>query len=393
MVKRQPYKKYSVIALLTILMPGIVLGWWETWPYNDHQAITSKAIDIAAQRWQEMASEINNFRDEMKQGSHDEDYGSDTLYGSSSDYSAYNPLVPDAYWLTAQLHLNALQWIRAWQNPYSWDVALSLYGSNPGAAYLALGHVLHNLEDLFVPAHSFLGPHGSGTGGLVYNHSWPLYFDNFEQYCEVTSNELNRSDPNRIPDNILSPESLMVLASIFATTDQESLNYYPNQYFAQPDSAGDWGKYRPYPYQGYPCGNDNIDNDIANAWSLFIVPRCVEYTAAVIRLFYVQFHTGLNEETSSIRSEIQLKGICPDPFTGQTGICYSVTVRKEVCLRIIDASGRTLKIIDYGLKEPSEYQTIWDGKNSKGKVLPAGIYFCVLTINGKSVSRQIVKFR
>jgi hypothetical protein len=376
--------------ILIIIFPGIIFAWWETWPYTDHQSITSKAIDIAAQRWQEMASEINSFRDQLKQGSHDEDYGSDTLYGSSSDYSAYNPSVPGAYWLTAQLPLNALQWIRAWQNPYSWDVAISLYGSNQSAAYLALGHVLHNLEDLFVPAHSFLGPHGLGTSGLVYNHSWPLYFDNFEQYCEVTSNELNRSDLNRIPEIITAPESLMVQAAIFSTTDQESLNYFPNQYYAQPDSAGDWGKYRPYPYQGYPCGNDNIDNDLANDWSLFLVPNCVEYTAGMIRFFYIQFHTAIKEVVS--HSNITLQEIRSNPFTTEVEINYSLAETGGVNLRIIDHLGRTVKILDRGIKEPGEYRVIWDGKNSKRKLLPAGTYFCVLSINGLSVSQQIVKF-
>ncbi len=394
MLKRQQaYKKYSVILILTLLLPRILMGWWEIWPYNDHQAITSKAIDIAAERWQEMASEITNYRDEMKQGSHDEDFGSDTLYGSSSDYSGYNPLIPEAYWPTAQLHLNALQWIRAWQNPYSWDVAINLYGSNMSAAYLALGHVLHNIEDLFVPAHSFLAPHGLGTGGLVYNHTWPLYFDNLEQYCEVTDNELNRAGPNLIPDNILTPESLMIFSSWFAITDSESLNYYPNQYYAQPDSAGDWGKYRPYPYQGYPSGIDNIDNDIANDWSLFIVPRCVEYTAAMIRLFYIQHHTRIKEENKLVTANIDINLIHPIPFTNKTQINYTISKKNFVVLHIIDGLGRTVQILDRGIKEPGEYQKVWDGRNSNGKNVSNGIYFCVLSLEGQSISKRIDKLR
>lgn len=375
--------------IVIFLLPNIALSWWEFWPYNDHQAITSKAIDITAQRWPEMANEIINYRDQMKQGSHDEDYGSDTLYGNSSDYSAYSPLIADAYLPIAQLHLNALEWIRAWQNPYSWDVALALYGSNQSAAYLALGHVLHNLQDLFVPAHSFLGPHGLGTGGLVYNHSWPLYFDNFEQYCEVTANELNRADPNLIPEGISSPESLMVEAAILATTDQESLTYYPNQYYAPPDSAGDWGKYRPYPFQGYPCGIDNITNDIANAWSLFLVPKCVEYTAGMIRLFYCQFNTGLKPTTNN--SQIIVDRIGPNPFSHSIEIYYSIVQPKEINLKIVDKIGRTVKILTHGLKEPGEYQVSWDGTNSRGQLLAKGIYFLIFSSNSQSAIQKIVK--
>jgi predicted CopG family antitoxin len=378
-----------LIGLLIILFPISVFGWWEIWPYNDHQAITSKAIDIAGERWPEMAEEINNYRDEMKQGSHDEDFGSDTLYGNSSDYSAYSPTLPQAYWPLARLHLNALEWIRAWQNPYSWDRAVSWYGSNQSAAYLALGHVLHNLQDLFVPAHSFVAPHGLGTGGLVYNHSWPFYFDNFEQYCEVTANELNRSDPNRIPEVLSAPESLMVQAAIFATQDQESLNYFPNQYYAPPDSVGDWGKYRPYPYQGYPSGIDNITNDIANAWSLFLVPRCVEYTAGMIRLFYCQFHTALKDESKKFNTKYL--SISNNPFNRYLKIKYSVSSGSEVYLRIIDKTGRRVKVLDKGFKEPKEYEIIWDGTNTKGELVAPGIYFALLSINNQSISKQIIK--
>ena len=270
-------------------------------------------------------------------------------------------------------------------------MAISLYGSNQSAAYLALGHVLHNVEDLFVPAHSFLGPHGLGTSGLVYNHSWPLYFDNFEQYCEVTSNELNHSDPNRIPEIVAAPESLMVQSAVFSTTDQESLSYFPSQYYASPDSAADWGKYRPYPYQDYPCGNDNIDNNLANNWSLFLVPRCVEYAAGMIRFFYIQFHTSIKEEVK--QSQIRLTSIRSNPFTYQIEINYSLAKTGGANLRIIDLLGRTVKILDRGVKEPGEYQVIWDGKNSKGKNLPAGTYFCVLSINGQSISQKIIKSR
>jgi len=228
--------------ILVALLPALAFGWWTWGPYPEHEDLTNKAVDIAILRWPEMTDELNPYRDQIMQGSHDEDFGEDTLYGASTDYSGYNPQVPGAWWPTAQLPLNALQWIRAWQNPYSWDAALTLYGTHPAEAYLALGHVVHNLEDLFVPAHSFIAPHGSGTSGLVENHSWPLYFDNFEQYDEVTANELGRADPNRIPEDVFEPESLMRRAAVFATTDQESLNYYPNQYYTAPDAPGDWGK-------------------------------------------------------------------------------------------------------------------------------------------------------
>jgi hypothetical protein len=357
--------KTRALALLSFLLgfSTPVQAWWTFWPYTEHEDLTDRAIDIAIQRWPEMTAEVEAYRDEIVQGSHDEDFGEDTLYGSSSDYSGYSLAVPGAWWPTAQLPLNALQWIRAWQNPYSWDLALLRHGSNLSQAYLTLGHVIHNLEDLFVPAHSHISPHGLGTSGLVENHSWPLYFDNFEQYCEVTANELNRSDPNRIPDARQSPETLMIQASLFATADQESLAYYPSHYFAPPDNPGGWGRYRPYPYQGYPCGQDRIDNNLANAWSLFIVPRCVEHTAALIRLFFELTHTALEETT--VRSS-RRPGPAPMIFRSALPI---PAVSRAGAIRIADVRGRVVRSLT-----PSA-GTNWDGTDQNGRDLPAGRYF------------------
>jgi hypothetical protein len=81
-------------------------------------------------------------------------------------------------------------------------------------------------------------------------------------------------------------ERSVELAACFTYRDRPSLGYIPSEYYAIPDAAGDWGKYIPYPYRGYPSGYDNVDNAIANAWSNVLVPRCCEFGAALIVLFY-----------------------------------------------------------------------------------------------------------
>ncbi|MEO0082278.1 MAG: hypothetical protein ABIL25_08310 [candidate division WOR-3 bacterium] len=271
---------------LLLLSTGITLGWWDTWPYLEHQDMLGRSIEICAVRYPEMASEIQAFRDEMLSGTHDEDYDEDEVNGSYCDYSGYCVAVPGAWWPTARRHLNAIQWVHDTQNPNNWAAAVAAYNFNRADAYYMLGHIIHNLQDLFVPAHAHISPHGAGTSGLVENHSWPLYFDNFEQYCEVTSNELNRARPDRIPEAML--DTLMVRAAAFAATDVESVGFKPSQYYAPPDAPGGWGRYRPYPSGGYPCGNDRISNSLANSWSLWIVPACCEYAAAAIRTFWLE---------------------------------------------------------------------------------------------------------
>jgi hypothetical protein len=376
----------QLLTALGILFAGPAFGWWTFGPYTEHEDLTGKAIDIALARWPEMTSELEQYRSDIVDGSHNEDFDEDGYNGAYVDYSGYSAARPDAYWPTATRPLNALEWTRDAYNPYCWDSALVYQGRNPGLAYLALGHILHNLEDLFVPAHSFIGPHGSGTSGLVENHSWPLYFDNFEQYDEVTENELGRADPNRIPEQRFSPETLMVRAAVFATSDQESLGYYPSQYFAPPDFRGDWGKYRPYPSGGYPCGNDRIDNDLANTWSLFIVPRCVEHCAGLIRTFFELTHTGVN---ASEPAPVLTASPTVEPSLFRAGTSIRVTSRAAFRdIVILDAAGRRVN----RLPNPGAVNSVtWNGCDQAGSPVPPGTYFVVLAAPGGATVRRVVR--
>lgn len=348
--------------LLLLLLPCLALGWWDFWPYTEHQDLTDKSVDIAIERWPGMADELERYRGELRQGSHDEDFGQDTLYGSSADYSAYSIHLPGAWWPTARLPLNALQWVRAPENPFSWDRALAQYPSDPAAAWLAVGHVLHNLQDLFVPAHAFVAPHGPGTGGLVRNHSWPLYFDNFEQWCEVSANELGRARPERVPTGLAAVESLLVRAARFAATDQDSLDYYPSLFHAPPDSVGGWGRYRPYPSGSYPCGEDRIDNNLANAWSLFIVPACVEHGAGLIRHFHELNQVGTREQPASLPPAAGC-AVIPNPSRGPVRI---VGLPADRPLEVFDTSGRTVRRLGTAMR--------WDGCDNSGRPVPPGVY-------------------
>jgi len=286
----------AVLALL-IALAGTAYGWWDMWPYYEHQDLLSRSIDICAERYPDMAAEIRSYRSQMLSGVHDEDFDSDEVNGSYSDYSGYCVAVPGAWWPTARRQLNAIEWVHDAQNPNNWTAAISAYPARRADAYYMLGHILHNLQDLFVPAHAHISPHGLGTGGLVENHSWPGYFDNFEQFCEVTTNELNRARPDRIPEAPL--DTLMIRAATFASTDVETAGFLPSLYYAPPDQPGAWGRYRPFPSGGYPCGRDRIDNPIANSWSLWIVPACCEVTAAAIRAFYLECNPVGKAETTS----------------------------------------------------------------------------------------------
>lgn len=356
------------IALLVLVaLAGTAAGWWDMWPYYEHQGLLGRTIDICAERYPDMAAELAGCRSQLLAGVHDEDFDSDEVNGSYSDYSGYCVAVPETWWPTARRQLNAIQWVHDAGNPNNWPAAVLAYPSHRADAYYMLGHILHNLQDLFVPAHAHISPHGLGTSGLVENHSWPAYFDNFEQYCEVTANELNRARADRIPEASL--DTLMVRAATFAATDVESAGFLPSLYYAPPDQPGGWGRYRPYPSGGYPCGRDRIDNNLANSWSLWVVPACCEITAASIRAFYLECNPTGN---AAAHPTAVLTLAVPSPVRPGATLLSSP---QPVAVQLVAADGRIAASLS--------------GRTIRCPALPAGTYL----LRTRSFSRPVVVAR
>ncbi|MCK4353546.1 T9SS type A sorting domain-containing protein, partial [candidate division WOR-3 bacterium] len=60
----------------------------------------------------------------------------------------------------------------------------------------------------------------------------------------------------------------------------------------------------------------------------------------------------------------------PNPFCGKTVIRYSLPENRKVSLKIYDVTGRLVKTLIDGDREPGIYTAKWDAKN-----MPSGIYF------------------
>ena len=68
-----------------------------------------------------------------------------------------------------------------------------------------------------------------------------------------------------------------------------------------------------------------------------------------------------------------------NPFSQKTVISYQLPVKSKVSLGIYDVSGRVVKTLVNGNKEPGYYTANWDAQG-----LPAGIYFAKFCAKGTS---------
>ncbi|MDI6840106.1 MAG: FlgD immunoglobulin-like domain containing protein, partial [bacterium] len=65
----------------------------------------------------------------------------------------------------------------------------------------------------------------------------------------------------------------------------------------------------------------------------------------------------------------------PNPFNKSSIISYQLPVKCYVSLKIYDCAGRLIRSLVNEEKKPGYYSIKWDGKDSSGNRLAAGIYF------------------
>ncbi len=84
---------------------------------------------------------------------------------------------------------------------------------------------------------------------------------------------------------------------------------------------------------------------------------------------------------ASLHEYFQLLSNYPNPFNPLTNISYLIPVDGEVKLNIYNLRGGKVKELVNGFQARGEKKIIWDGKDSQGKEVTSGIYFCKLQTN------------
>jgi uncharacterized protein (DUF362 family) len=75
----------------------------------------------------------------------------------------------------------------------------------------------------------------------------------------------------------------------------------------------------------------------------------------------------------------------PNPFRSYTSFKYYMPGDERVILEILEPSGKSIVTLEDGWKAKGEHVSGWSARN-----MPAGLYICRLTSNGRSVIRKIM---
>jgi hypothetical protein len=83
----------------------------------------------------------------------------------------------------------------------------------------------------------------------------------------------------------------------------------------------------------------------------------------------------------------------PNPFGASTRIAFSLAREGRVSLRVFDVRGRLIRELVGEEREPSRYVEVWDGRDSRGRLVAAGTYFYRLELPGWSAARKMTLAR
>lgn len=84
----------------------------------------------------------------------------------------------------------------------------------------------------------------------------------------------------------------------------------------------------------------------------------------------------------------------PSPARGTVHLAYTLAEPAEVELAILDLQGRIVRrLVPRAMETARSSVRIWDGRDDRGRALPAGIYLALLTAGGERVERRVALVR
>lgn len=83
--------------------------------------------------------------------------------------------------------------------------------------------------------------------------------------------------------------------------------------------------------------------------------------------------------------------VWPNPHKEKTTVRYNVASRGFIEIKVYDILGRVVSIMENGVREPGTYNLVWQGKNTEGQPLSAGIYFVTISSRDGKDTRKIIR--
>ena len=89
----------------------------------------------------------------------------------------------------------------------------------------------------------------------------------------------------------------------------------------------------------------------------------------------------------------QLGQAFPNPLSESTTIPFTLVSPGNIRIRVLDLTGREVRVLLDAVAEPGEQSVIWNGRNERGERVPAGMYLYELRTSGFMATKKLVRLR
>ncbi|MBL7013701.1 MAG: T9SS type A sorting domain-containing protein [Candidatus Marinimicrobia bacterium] len=103
-----------------------------------------------------------------------------------------------------------------------------------------------------------------------------------------------------------------------------------------------------------------------------------------------QTSSNINDEQDLTPTQFTLKQNYPNPFNPTTSIDFTLNEGAESSLNIFNINGQLVQNLANGYMEAKEYSIQWDGLNTNGHQVPAGVYIYTLNHGQSSQTKKMI---
>ena len=86
--------------------------------------------------------------------------------------------------------------------------------------------------------------------------------------------------------------------------------------------------------------------------------------------------------STQMPQEYVLQQNYPNPFNPTTTISYRLEENAFVQLQVFNSLGQKVKVLMSNVQSQGEHKVVWDGRNQAGELVPSGIYFYKIHVQG-----------
>jgi flagellar hook assembly protein FlgD len=80
----------------------------------------------------------------------------------------------------------------------------------------------------------------------------------------------------------------------------------------------------------------------------------------------------------------------PNPFNPVTIVAFELPRGGTVEVGVYDVSGRLVKVLADGEYPDGEHKVLWNGRDTDGREVASGVYFCKMKTDGFEAARKMV---